>query len=168
MRYFVTIGDRTLEVELAGDVPTVDGVPVAADLAALPGAPIRHLLADNRCSTVVARAGEQSGVWQITLGGIRFAAEVLDQRTRDIRAVTGTTAAAAGPRPVRAPMPGLIVRVEVEPGQEVRAGQPIVIMEAMKMENELRAEVAGRVAQVVVSAGQAVEKGAILVEFEAG
>jgi biotin carboxyl carrier protein len=81
--------------------------------------------------------------------------------------VTGAAAAATGPRPVRAPMPGLIVRVEVEPGQEVRAGQPIVIMEAMKMENELRAEAAGLVARVLVAAGQPVEKGAILVEFEA-
>jgi biotin carboxyl carrier protein len=167
MRYFVTIGERTLEVELAGDVPTVDGTPVRADLAALPGAPIRHLLADNRCSTVVARAGDRRGVWEIALGGIRFEAEVLDQRSRDIRAVTGAAAAATGPRPVRAPMPGLIVRVEVEPGQEVRAGQPIVIMEAMKMENELRAEAAGLVARVLVAAGQPVEKGAILVEFEA-
>jgi pyruvate carboxylase subunit B len=64
-------------------------------------------------------------------------------------------------------MPGLIVRVEVAPGQTVTAGQGVVIMEAMKMENELRAESDGVVARVHVTAGQPVEKGAVLMEFEA-
>ena len=63
-------------------------------------------------------------------------------------------------------MPGLVVRVEVAAGERVRAGQGVVIMEAMKMENELRAEGEGVVARVLATAGQPVEKGAILVEFE--
>ena len=58
------------------------------------------------------------------------------------------------------------MRVEVEPGQQVKAGQGVVIIEAMKMENELKAEADGVVARVHVKQGQAVEKGAVLVEFE--
>ena len=62
-------------------------------------------------------------------------------------------------------MPGLIVRVSVAAGDSVQAGQGLVVMEAMKMENELRAHGAGTVKAVHVEAGKAVEKGTVLVEF---
>ena len=64
-------------------------------------------------------------------------------------------------------MPGLVVRVQVEAGQSVAAGAGVVVLEAMKMENELRAATAGTVRTVRVRAGEAVEKGQVLVEFEA-
>lgn len=166
MRYYVTIGDRVLEVDLRGDVPLVDGEAIPVELAAVAGTPIRHLLAGARSFDLVARPGEGRGRWQIHLDGQRFEAEVVDERTRAIREMTGAGAAPPGPKPVRAPMPGLVVRVEVEPGQEVRAGQGVVIIEAMKMENELKAEAAGVVARILVEKGQAVEKGAVLVEFD--
>jgi pyruvate carboxylase subunit B len=63
-------------------------------------------------------------------------------------------------------MPGLIVRVNVQAGDQVHAGQGLVVMEAMKMENELRVQVAGRVRTVLVSPGSVVEKGAVLIELE--
>ena len=62
-------------------------------------------------------------------------------------------------------MPGLVVRVQVEPGQEVAAGMPVIVLEAMKMENQLKAAAPARVAAVRVQAGQAVEKGQVLLEF---
>ena len=62
-------------------------------------------------------------------------------------------------------MPALVLRVDVEAGQPVHAGQGIIIIEAMKMENELRADAAGIVSKVLVQAGTAVEKGTVLVEF---
>lgn len=167
MRYYVTIADRTIEVELTAEGARVDGRLIRADLVTLPGTPIRHLLADGRSHALLARPGERRGQWQLQLDGYRFEAEVLDERTRAIRGMTAAEHPATGPKPVRAPMPGLVVRVEVEPGQAVRAGQGVVVMEAMKMENELKAEAAGVVARVLVAAGQAVEKGAVLVEFRA-
>ena len=63
-------------------------------------------------------------------------------------------------------MPGLIVRVTVNAGDVVRMGQGVVVMEAMKMENELRAPANGTVKQVLVAPGNAVEKGAVLLEIE--
>jgi pyruvate carboxylase subunit B len=63
-------------------------------------------------------------------------------------------------------MPGLIVRVNVQVGDQVQAGQGIVVMEAMKMENELRATAAGKVKSILAAPGTAVEKGALLVELE--
>ena len=62
-------------------------------------------------------------------------------------------------------MPGLVVKVQVEVGQEVTAGQPVLVLEAMKMENELKAAGPGVVDQILVKPGQAVEKGAVLVTF---
>ena len=167
MRYFVTIGGRTFEVDLTGGTPTVDGEPVGAELVALPGTPIRHLLAGGRSYGLVARSGEVRGEWELHLNGHRLEAEVVDERTRAIREMTGAGAGPKGPKPVRAPMPGLVVRVEVEAGHRVEAGQGVVIIEAMKMENELKAEADGVVSRVLVEQGQAVEKGAVLVEFEA-
>jgi biotin carboxyl carrier protein len=67
---------------------------------------------------------------------------------------------------VKAPMPGLVVRVQVEPGQAVGAGVGVLVLEAMKMENELRAATAGIVRAVRVRPGEAVEKGQVMVEFD--
>lgn len=167
MRYFVTVAGRTLEVELDGDTARVDGREVRVDLAQLPGTPVRHLLLDGRSYPLTAQAGQGRGTWTVALDGHRFEAEVLDERTRAIRAMTARAAGALGPRPVRAPMPGLVTRIEIAAGDTVAAGQGLVIVEAMKMENELKAEAEGVVSRILVAAGQAVEKGAILVEFAA-
>jgi biotin carboxyl carrier protein len=95
--------------------------------------------------------------------GERIEVEAVDERTREIQALTGRKAAGPMGGVVRAPMPGLVVRVEVTEGQLVAAGAPLVVVEAMKMENELRAARPGRVTKVHVRAGTAVEKGAALV-----
>jgi len=167
MRYYVKIGDHVHEVAVIGGEVTLDGRVVAVDLRAVPGSPICSLLIDGTSWTIDARPGADAGQWLLHCGGIAVHAEVVDERTRTIREMTGATAGPRGPRPVRAPMPGLVVRLEVEPGQPVHAGQGVAIIEAMKMENELKADGDGIVARVRVSAGDAVEKGAILVEFEA-
>jgi biotin carboxyl carrier protein len=165
MRYFVTIGDRTLEVDLSGATPTVDGTPVVAEMVAVPGTPVRHLLVDGESTVVVAQPGERTGRWHLAIGGERLTADAIDERTRAIREMTGG-ADAEMEKVVTAPMPGLVVRVEVEPGQRVKAGQGVVIVEAMKMENELKAPADGTVAQVQVTAGQTVDKGAVLLVLE--
>ncbi len=166
MRYYVTLGDRTFEVDLTGEVPRVDGDPVDAELARVPGTPTRHLLANGRSHTFVAQRTDRYG-WDLHLDGAKFHAEVLDERTRAIRAMTGRAAGPEGPKPVRAPMPGLVVAVFVKPGEAVAAGQSVAIIEAMKMENDLKAPAAGIVARVAVEEGAPVEKGAVLVEFRA-
>jgi pyruvate carboxylase subunit B len=131
------------------------------------GTELRRLSLDGTSHRIVAVPGEARGSWELQLDGERVQAEVVDERTRAIRALTARSATHHGPKPVRAPMPGLVLRVEVEPGQTVHAGQGIIIIEAMKMENELRADAAGVVAKVLVQAGTPVEKGAVLVEFAA-
>jgi biotin carboxyl carrier protein len=165
MRYYVTIGERTFEVDLTGPAPAVDGRPVRAELIPIPRSPVRHLLLDGRSRTFVAQQGTRAGEWVLTVPGERLVAHAVDERTRAIREMTGGEAEERGTTVV-APMPGMVLRVEVEAGQTVAAGQGVVIVEAMKMENELKAPAAGVVARVLVAAGQAVEKGAVLVVLE--
>lgn len=167
MRYYITVDGREFEVDLGPDVARVDGEPMDATLARIPGTPMRHLLAEGRSYGLVARPGGKGG-WEIDLNGERYGVEVVDERTRAIRAMTGQGAAAVGPGAIKAPMPGLVVRVEVEEGDPVKAGQTLVIIEAMKMENDLKADSSGVVSKVRVKAGEPVEKGAVLVELEAG
>jgi len=75
-------------------------------------------------------------------------------------------AAAAGPSRLEAPIPGKVVKVHVAEGDEVEAGQPLVVLEAMKMENELTADQAGKVTAVHVEPGQTVDAGEALAELE--
>ena len=166
MRYYVTIEGQTFEVELASDHVSIDGTVLSAELAQQAESAIHHLLVDGRSYPLVASRGNGRGIWELVVDGHRLEADVVDERGRAIRQIAAATAAPAGPKPVRAPMPGLIVRVDVEAGQVVKPGQGVVIMEAMKMENELKADAEGVVSKILAQAGQAVEKGAVLVEFE--
>lgn len=166
MKYHVSAGGRTHEVVLGPEGITVDGRPVEADLQAVPGTPVRSFLLDGVSHRLVARPTAK-GVWELHLRGRRVVLEVVDERTRAIREMTGAGAAHAGPRHLRAPMPGLVVRVEVEEGDRVEAGRGLVIVEAMKMENELRAEAPARVGRVLARAGDTVEKDQVLIELEA-
>jgi biotin carboxyl carrier protein len=165
VKYFVTIGESTVEVEVDGDRVTVAGRVVTAALTGAPGTPLRQLLVDGRSiALTVEPAGR--GQWTLTRRGERWDAGVVDERTRYIRTLTGTGEGARGPEALRAPMPGLVVRVLVEVGQRVDRGAGLVMLEAMKMENELRATAAGAVKAVLVRPGDTVEKGQRLVELE--
>ncbi len=164
MRYTVTIADRTVEVELGPDSVRVDNRALAAELAAVPDGPVLSLVLGAESHRVVAYARGR-GQWDLRLRGWHLTTEVLDERRRAIRALAGAATVSEGARPVRAPMPGLVVRVEVEEGDRVRPGQGLVIVEAMKMENELRADVAGEVRAVHVRAGQTVEKDQTLIDL---
>ncbi len=165
MKYFVDIGGDRLEVELDGETARVGGVAHHVHLADIEGTPVHLVGRGDRVHRVVVRRHEERGHYTLRLDGWRVDAVALDERARAIRDLS-VEAAHAGPLPVKAPMPGLIVRVHVQPGDAVRAGQGVVSMEAMKMENELRSASAGTVKAVLVQPGQAVEKGAVLVELE--
>lgn len=166
MKYFVKIGDDEVEVLLDGDTATVNGRTYEASLSPVEGTPIGVLRLGDEVRRVVTRAGESRGRHTLWLDGFRFETEALDERARAIRELTGAAAAASGPAPIVAPMPGMVVRVAAQVGDQVQAGQGLVVMEAMKMENELRALAAGTVRAVLVQPGTAVEKGTVLLELE--
>lgn len=174
MKYFVAV--RTPS---GGDVAEQLEATVEAGHARLPGdqappatlegagdAIVRLLRVGAAVHRVEVRRLEGRGRYALVIDGFRYEADALDERAKTIRDLAAATAGPVGPAPLLAPMPGLIVRVSVAPGDVVAAGQGLVVMEAMKMENELRTQAAGTVRAVLVQAGAVVEKGARLVELE--
>jgi biotin carboxyl carrier protein len=126
----------------------------------------------------VARAGD--GTWSILIDGRSYAVillgasevsvngRVFHVEVFDPRGLRGRRGAAesSGPQSVAAPMPGRVIRVLVEAGQEVEAGQGLIVVEAMKMQNEMKSPRSGRVVEVRAVAGATVSAGEILVVIE--
>jgi len=167
MRYVVQLNDRRKRVSVESDgVNYEDEPPAHAELSDIEGSPVRMVKVGTHVYRVVAEKRHGRGRYTLWVDGYRFETEALDERTRAIRDLSAANAAPAGPAPILAPMPGLIIRVNVAVGDKVDAGQGVVVMEAMKMENELRAASAGTVKSIEVSPGTAVEKGALLVALE--
>ena len=166
MKYFVDLNGRREELEVDGESVTIGGHTVLARVDEIEGTPVRLITIGSQVHRVVVRRGPSRGAYTLWVDGFRFGGEALDERTRAIRDITAESSKSTGPASLVAPMPGLIVRVSVSPGDAVQAGQGLVVMEAMKMENELRAPAAGTVKTVMVEPGKAVEKGTVLVDFD--
>jgi biotin carboxyl carrier protein len=166
--YQVTLGERTLRVRLRHEhdavYAQVDGAPeVRVQLSAL-RAPLWSLVAGDRRSELMA-VRTVEGV-DLTIGGIGYHAEVLDEAHARLAQVAAARGGGHVRRDLKAPMPGLVVKVLVEPGQDVTPGQPLVVLQAMKMENELSLPRGGTVSTVGVAAGQTVEAGQILASVD--
>jgi biotin carboxyl carrier protein len=164
MIFEATVDGRAAQVEVrsAGGLHTVlvDGRPLRMEVH--PTA--RHfttLIIDGR--SYDAGVLRQGATHSVAVSGATFEVAL-------VAAARGAAAphrkASPGPAQVNAPMPGKIVRVSAVAGQDVKAGDCLVVMEAMKMENEIRAPRAGRVKDIVVKEGQAVESGALLILVE--
>jgi pyruvate carboxylase subunit B len=142
-RYRVTAGDEAWEVD-----------------ARLTAQGIYSLLIDG--VSYVADVVDRDGACVVEVGGERYEITVEEQTRHIIRTRGGATGEARS-RTLTAPLPGKISRVAVRPGDSVRAGDTLLVIEAMKMENEFKAAGAGTVAEVRVEPGQAVNAGDVLV-----
>ena len=111
-------------------------------------------------AAAAARVGDR---WHVVVNGRLIEFETQSERERLISSLSSTGVQAQSILEVRAPMPSRIVRIDVKVGDEVTVGQGLVVLEAMKMENTLKASQNGTVAEVAVTAGKAVEKGALLI-----
>jgi biotin carboxyl carrier protein len=167
MKYWVTLGgrEREVDVQIAPDgrvtSVTLDGVAQSLDVVPVPGGvSLRH---DERVFDVAIGGAPEA--LSVVAGTQRAVVAVQSERARAAAAKRGKGGAGGGSREVRSPMPGRVVKVLVAVGDEVAAQQAVVVVEAMKMENELRANVAGRVESVHVKAGDAVEGSALLVRL---
>jgi pyruvate carboxylase subunit B len=164
MRYYVTMAGRTVEVELGSEGIRVDGEPAEVDLVEMDGTQVRSLLLNGKSYRVLA-ARKGRGSWNLHLYGRHLDARVVDERTRALEEMTGEPEGGQRLTVLRAPMPGLVVKVDVAEGDPVKEGQGLVIVEAMKMENELKSLGEARVKRVLVGPGDVVEKDQVLVEF---
>jgi pyruvate carboxylase subunit B len=156
---------RVYVIDVDGGSVTVDGEKFETHAAAIPGTPLIHLLLGKESWTVACQKLEGRR-WALGAAGERVEVEVQDDRSKQIEALTGQGRKPVVGGVVKAPMPGLVVRVEVTEGQAVEAGEGLVVVEAMKMENELRASHNAIVEQIHVKAGDRVEKGAHLVTLK--
>ena len=126
-----------------------------------------HLLIDGvsyHCR--VASLDPSTKTATIVVNGKSHRLQIQDEVDQMVRALGLTKAVSAAGNDVFAPMPGLVLDVLVQPGDEIEAGTPLLILEAMKMENVLKAEGAGTVKSIEVEKGNAVEKRQLLIEIE--
>jgi pyruvate carboxylase subunit B len=166
VKYVVTLDDTSHVVEVSGG----DGryrLGVGDEVwevdARLTAQGIYSLLIGG--VSYVANVVDREGTCLVDVGGEAY--EVLvEEQTRWIIRTRGGAADAGHGQTVRAPMPGKITHVAVRPGDRVQAGDTLVVIEAMKMENELKAAAPGAIAEVRVSAGEAVNPGDVLVVLE--
>ena len=111
----------------------------------------------------ITKADEKdSETYEIYVAGQRFEVKVEDERTKVLAGLV-KSAAATGEAKVQAPMPGLVIGVPLEEGATVKQGQTVVVLEAMKMENDLASPIAGIIKEIRVSKGQTVDQGQVLV-----
>jgi 3-methylcrotonyl-CoA carboxylase alpha subunit len=164
MRYEVRAGARTVRVETAVDGRMlIDGRVVAYDVLELTAGRHWSITADGTAHEVVLLGAPPvlpGGPARMLVDGIEIDVTATDERT--IAAHRDRAAVGGGRREVRAPMPGLLKAVHVAEGQVVERNSALATLEAMKMENELRAPVRGTVQRIAASAGAKVESGALI------
>jgi len=164
MKYQVVVDGETVVVELVerdGKTFVVaDGAETPVELNAVRDGAYSLLL--GRQSLPVVASGPNDDL-TLTLGSETWRVSVQDEREALAAAAFGGKAGRKGGGVLRAVMPGIVREVLVQPGQDVARGAPLLILEAMKMQNEVRADADGRVAEVHVKAGTTVAKGDPLV-----
>jgi biotin carboxyl carrier protein len=162
MKYLTTIGDRTFRVEILNDRHILlDGKPYEVDFTDIGRQQVYSLLINGR--SLEAHAVPMEGGWQVLLHGKMFEARVEDEQAIRVRALAHSAADTGGEFLLRAPMPGLVAGIPVGAGQSVSKGTALVILESMKMQNELRSQKDGTVQEIRVQPGQAVDQNQVLV-----
>jgi len=166
LRWQVRIGGESFDVDLAGpeDGVRVDSAPMTVRHDYRPGARIVHAVIDGEALTV--QLARTRGGYRLTARGASHDVRVLPAHVAPLAAYMIEKVPPDTSKLLLAPMPGLLTQVHVAAGDAVEAGQPLAVMEAMKMENILRAEKAGTVKLVNFAAGDSLVVDAAIVEFE--
>lgn len=157
MKYVTTVGDREFLVEIIDERHiSIDGKTYEVDFVSVSGQPVYSLIADGKSHEAYVRESDEG--WQVLLRGRLYPVRVEDEREKRLRAAAGGGVAETGEFHLKAPMPGLVVAVPVEEGQQVKKGQVLLILESMKMQNELKSPRDGTVNRIKVRAGESVEQ----------
>ncbi len=167
MAYIAGSGGREYRLDVRSDRDglrvRLDDRELRVDLLRVDPA-LYSLLIDGRSYEIHVLESDEA--LMVLVDGQPFRVEIQDEQERRLRAAVGKGDAKPAKRVVSAPMPGKVVKLLVRPGEAVQAGDGVIVVEAMKMENELKAPVAGTVKEVRVEEGKAVSGGDVLVVIE--
>jgi len=162
MKYQATVNGRTFEVEINQDGRIlVDNEPRTIDFRELRTGELYSLLVDHLSYEAVVE--ERDDQYHVLMVGDLYEVKVTDERSRRLADAFMAFGDLAGEVAIRAPMPGLIVRVPVSEGEAIAKGDTVIILESMKMENELKAPRDGTIHRVSVKAGDSVEQNKVLI-----
>lgn len=162
--YYVTINGKELTVRLGGGGGAkIDGRNDGLDVKRIAPGEFSVIAGTRHVKVVVAA---ESGGFDVIAGDFRGRVTVESERDRLLGRYARSTAVSSTRLEVHAPMPAMVVRLDVRVGDEVVPGQPLVVLEAMKMENEILAHASGRVKTIHAIAGKPVEKGELLLILE--
>ena len=157
MKYITTIDGKEFLVEIIDDRHvSIDGKIVEVDFESIESQPVFSLIVDGKSYEVYVYRGEED--LEVLVKGRLYHANVEDERERRLRAASGGAVVQSGTFYLKAPMPGLVVAVSVTEGQEVKTGDVLLILESMKMQNELKAPRDGVVGRIHVGPGDSVEQ----------
>src|SRR5512142_2128076 len=157
MRYITTVEGKQFLVEIIDEKHvSVDGKIYEVDFESVAGQPVYSLIVAGRSHEGYVARGDED--WQVLLHGRLFPITVEDEREKRLRSTAGGGVAETGEFHLRAPMPGLVVAIPVSEGQAVKRGQVLLMLESMKMQNELKSPRDGTVSRVRVKAGETVEQ----------
>ena len=157
MKYITTVGGKEFLVEVTDERHMiVNGKTYEVDFETVSGQPVYSLIVDGRSHEAYVR--ETDDDWQVLLRGRLYPVKVEDEREKRLRAAAGGGVAETGEYHLKAPMPGLVVAIPVAEGQEVKKGQVLLILESMKMQNELKSPRDGTVNRIKIKAGESVEQ----------
>jgi biotin carboxyl carrier protein len=166
MNYIATIGDREVkvkveEVGVARYQVTGDGKEYLVDAHQVQDSVWSILYGANSFEADVQRRGED---YEVLIGGDCYKFTLMNEQLKALSRAGGK--AAAGKALVTSPMPGKVVKLLVAEGEEVQADQGLIVVEAMKMENELKTAITGKVKEIFVQEGEVVESGTKLLLVE--
>jgi biotin carboxyl carrier protein len=167
--YQVTVGERVLRVQVRREadgsfIRVDDGDERRVDWRSLHGA-LHTLKVDDAQTELLASVGRDGEV-RMAIDGLEYAAEVVDEARARLASVAGARGGSHARLELKSPMPGLLVKILCSVGDTIQPSQPLVVLQAMKMENELSLPRGGTVSAVRVEAGQTVEQGQVLVVLE--
>jgi biotin carboxyl carrier protein len=157
MKYITTLGDREYTIEIVDDDKIiVDGTTYEVDFESISGQPVFSLLVDGNSHEAYVYPDEEQ--WEVLYQGILYHVLVEDEREKRLRSSFGSGPSPTGEYYLKAPMPGLVVSILVEDGQAIAQGDVLVILESMKMQNELKSPRDGKISRVRVQEGDNVER----------
>ncbi len=162
MKYITRVEDQVYTIIIdQEDRIIVNGQVYDIDFQQLSEGGMLSLLLNNRSLEAIVE--EREDAWEVLLRGELYTVKAQDERAYRLAKARGTAAEASGEVAIKSPMPGIIIAAPVEVGQVVKKGDQVIILESMKMENELKAPRDGVVLRVHVASGSSVEKGQVLV-----